>query len=62
MQAALPGVREKGFSCLFREDLYSLLIAFFAYSPAGTALLIFCAPLGMGLGFQRCTGAKIGVC
>lgn len=71
MQAALPGVRqqgaswEKGASCSFREDLYSLLIDFFAYSPKGAALpalLIFCTPLGAGLGFQRCTVAKISVC
>lgn len=56
---------EKGVSCSFREDLYSLLIDFFAYSPTGAALpalLIFCTPLGTGPGFQRCTVAKISVC
>lgn len=56
---------EKGVSCSFREDLYSLLIDFFAYSPTGAALpalLIFCTPLGTGPGFQRCTVAKICVC
>lgn len=52
----------KGVSCSFREDLYSLLIDFFAYSPTGAALFIFCTPLGTGLGFQRCTVAKISVC
>lgn len=54
---------EKEVSCSSREDLYSLLIDFPAYSPTGAALLIFCTPHflhspGHGAGLSKMQGGQ----